>query len=126
MRVWSLYAVRKAVGSVANEQNLLKGKATRFTSGEVAVNAQKKSAEARKRNTAERKLIKERILERMQAADWDEVIDGVIARAKESDKGFEVLRDTVGEKPVEGIAVSGSINNPFADLTTEELKKLIE
>lgn len=100
--------------------------ATRFTSGKVAREMQLKSAAAKKRNNMERKLIKERILERMGANDWDEVIDGVIARAKSTDKGFEVLRDTVGEKPKEDISLTGNINNPMEGLTTEELKKLIE
>ena len=57
----------------------------------------KKSAQAR----AEKKLIKDRILERMGADDWDEYIDGIIARAKESKADAEFLRDTIGEKPVD-------------------------
>lgn len=35
------------------------------------------------------------------------------------------LRDLVGEKPAEQLAISGELNNPFKDLTTEELKALI-
>lgn len=77
-----------------------------ITSSEQAREMQKKAMEARKRNTAERKLIKERILERMGAEDWDEMIDQVIARAKESDKGFEVLRDTIGEKPTDKVEIT--------------------
>ena len=112
---------------MANTKNLKKGNpATQFTSGRVAVENQKKSVAARNRNKAERKLIQERILERMKQKDWDEMIDGVIERAKISDKGFEVLRDTIGEKPKDNIALSGNVNNPFAGLTTEELKKLID
>lgn len=111
---------------MANNENLKKGKATQFTSGEVAAKAQANSVIARKRNKEERKLIKERILERMNAKDWDEVIDAVIERAKATDKGFEVLRDTIGEKPKDDININGSVNNPFENLTTEELKKLID
>lgn len=112
---------------MANIKNLKKGNpATQFTSGQVAVEMQRKSAAAKKRNNLERKLIKERILERMGAKDWDELIDGVIERAKATDKGFEVLRDTIGEKPKEDISINGSVNNPFENLTTEELKKLID
>lgn len=89
---------------MANKKNLKRGNpATQFVSGCVAVENQKKSVQSRKRNAAERKLIKERILERMKASDWDEMIDGVIQRAKESDKGFETLRDTIGEKPVDNM-----------------------
>lgn len=39
-------------------------------------------------------------------------------------KAFEVLRDTIGEKPKEEIEVSGEVNNPYKNLTEEELKKL--
>lgn len=112
---------------MANNKNLKKGNpATQFTRGRVAVENQKKSVEARKRNTEARKLIKERILERMKANDWDEMIDGVIERAKTTDKGFEVLRDTIGEKPKDDITINGSVNNPFEGLSTKELKKLID
>ena len=33
--------------------------------------------------------------------------------------------DRAGFKPVDEVNISGEVNNPFADLTTEELKKLI-
>lgn len=81
--------------------------ATQF-SGQYAVECAKKSAEARKRKGIERKLIKEQLIEKMNASDWDEVIEGVIKRAKESDKGFEVLRDTLGEKPTETVDLNGT------------------
>ena len=68
---------------------------------------QKKSAAARKRNNKERKLIKERILERMGEDDWDQMIDGLIERSKDSVKDFEVLRDTIGEKPKDSLEVQG-------------------
>lgn len=88
--------------------NLKRGnKETQF-SGQYAVECAKKSAEARKRKGIERKLIKEQLIEKMKASDWDEVIDGVIKRAKESDKGFEVLRDTLGEKPTETVDLNGT------------------
>lgn len=81
---------------MANEQNLKPP-----FSPSVAREMQKRSAEKRKQNTAEKKLIKDRILERMQAEDWDEYIDGIIARAKESKADAEFLRDTIGEKPAD-------------------------
>ena len=110
---------------MANEQNLLRGNPETQFNSRTAVEAQKKSAEARKRNTAERKLIKERILERMKESDWEEMIDGVIERAKFTDKAFEVFRDTIGEKPKEDISINGNINNPFAGMSTDELRGLI-
>ena len=50
---------------------------------------------------------------------WKEAIKG-------NTKAFELLRDTIGEKPVEEIKHSGEINNPFKDLSTEELRQLIK
>jgi hypothetical protein len=85
---------------MANEQNLIpiqKGELTREEAKKRGSNGGKKSAQAR----AEKKLIKDRILERMGAQDWDEYIDGIIARAKESKADAEFLRDTIGEKPVD-------------------------
>lgn len=76
---------------------------------ERAKELQKKAVKKRKENREERKLIEQRILEKMGASDWDEVINGVIQRAKESDKGFEVLRDTIGEKPKERVDLNSDI-----------------
>lgn len=86
---------------MANEQNLKPP-----FSPSVAREMQKRSAEKRKQNTAEKKLIKDRILERMQAEDWDEYIDGIIARAKESKADAEFLRDTIGERPSDKVELS--------------------
>ena len=83
---------------MANEQNLMPP-----FSPSVAREMQKLSAKKRKENTAEKKLIKERILERMGEDDWDEYIDGIIARAKENKLDAEFLRDTIGQKPTEHI-----------------------
>lgn len=41
-------------------------------------------------------------------------------------KAAEYVRDTSGNKLKEAVQISGSLNNPFAGLSTEELKKLIE
>ena len=85
---------------MANEQNL-KGygfhERTASEQREIAQKGGKASGEARR----EKKLIKDRILERMNATDWDEYIDGIIERAKESKADAEFLRDTIGEKPAE-------------------------
>lgn len=40
-------------------------------------------------------------------------------------KAAEYVRDTIGQKPVENVNMSGEVNNPFAELTTEELKKMV-
>lgn len=39
-------------------------------------------------------------------------------------KAYEVIRDTIGEKPQENINLSGEVNNPYSSLSEEELRKL--
>ena len=100
---------------MANEQNLKpirKGELTKEEAKRRGANGGKKSAEIRK----ERKLIKERILERMSEKDWDEFIDGMIERAKMSKPDAELLRDTIGEKPTDKVAVE------IGDKTLERMK----
>lgn len=67
---------------------------------------QLKSAAKRSQNIKEKKLIRERILERMSETDWDECIDNFIDRAKKGDRAFELMRDTIGEKPVEQVNIT--------------------
>lgn len=106
---------------MANEQNLKRGNPdTQFVSGRVAVEAQLKSAKKRKENNAENRLIRERILERMGETDWDEYIDGIIQRAKESKADAEFLRDTIGEKPSDKVEVAN------LDEAKNELKELLD
>lgn len=102
-----------------NEQNLKpirKGELTKEEAKKRGSNGGKKSAEVRR----EQKLIRDRILERMGQDDWDKMIDGLIERAQESDKAFEILRDTIGQKPVEKVAVGAS------EEAKDELKELLE
>lgn len=53
----------------------------------------------------------------------------MLAQIKKAVKGdtkaAEFVRDSSGNKLKEGIELSGAVNNPFAGLSTEELKKLI-
>ena len=45
----------------------------------------------------------ELLIERTKSKDLEEMLDNLIERAKNTDKGFEVYRDTIGEKPTERI-----------------------
>lgn len=72
----------------------------------------------------EQKIFKQAIAERMGFDDFNEMVDNLIKRAKANDKSFEVLRDTMGQKPKEEINISGELNNPYSELTAEELRKL--
>jgi len=80
-----------------NEHNLR----PHFQSGDEAKEAGRaggiKSGEAKR----ERKIIREALLKKLNAATLDEIIDGVIDRAKLTDSGFSTFRDSIGEKPQE-------------------------
>lgn len=91
---------------MANEQNLKKGVATQFRTGEEQAKIARQGGIASGKARREQKLIKDRILERMGESDWDAMIDGLITRATESDKAFELLRDTIGQKPSDKIDLS--------------------
>lgn len=87
---------------MANEKNLKpiqKGELSNDELKKRQRNGGKKSAEVRREN----KLIKDRILERMGETDWDEFIDGIIQRAKDSKADAEFLRDTIGQKPIDKV-----------------------
>ncbi len=50
-----------------------------------------------------------------------------IQKAMKGDtRAAEYVRDTIGQKPSDNVVLNGQVNNPYAGLTTEELKKLIE
>ena len=91
---------------MARTDNLKRGNpATQFRTGreqvEIARQGGKRSGEVRREN----KLIKDRILERMGEGDWDLMIDKLIERATIDTKSFEVLRDTIGQKPKDQLEV---------------------
>lgn len=81
---------------MANEQNLIpQSERTKDEQREIARLGGIKSGEARR----EKKIFKEEILKRLNAKDFEEIIDNLIERAKSNDKSVEVLRDTMGQKP---------------------------
>lgn len=97
--------------------NLKKGKATQFGAhgDSTAKECQKKSTEAQ----AERRTLKEGLLlllnEQFQDKDGkttgkttqDAIIAGLVKRAVSGDtRAFEIIRDTIGEKPVETVNVN--------------------
>lgn len=53
----------------------------------------------------------------------------VVSMVKEAVKGntkaFELIRDTLGEKPSENVNLNNTITNPYSNLTEEELRKLV-
>lgn len=99
---------------MANEQNLKP-----IRDSKTARELQEKSVEKRKQNDKERKLLKELLIERTKYSDLEEMLDNVIKRAKRSDKGFEVYRDTIGEKPTEKVEAEVGITNMVVDIEDE-------
>lgn len=127
---------------MANEQNL-KPIRTKSEAREKGRKGGKKSGEVRAKNKTFKEIINkfldgqvsdERLKQQMVEfgfadtevsnkscavfALWREAIQG-------NTKAFELLRDTIGEKPQEKITVNGKINNPFSGLSTEELRKIL-
>lgn len=78
----------------------------RTPSTEEAREMQLKSAQKRSQNIKERKLIREVIEERLGGRDLEEIVDNLIARAKENSKDFETLQSAIGQKPIEKVMIS--------------------
>lgn len=96
---------------MANESNLKPIKDSKR-----ARELQEKSVEKRKQNDKERKLLKDLLIERTKSKDLEEMIDNVIKRAKNTDKGFEVYRDTIGEKPKDKVEADVGITSIRVDI----------
>lgn len=98
---------------MANEQYLKP-----IRDSEVARELQARSVKKRKENQLEKKIFKEELEKRLGVKDFEEIIDNLIVRAKKDDKSFEVLRDTMGQKPTDKIE---------ANFTYEDaLKKVVD
>ena len=83
-----------------NPQNL------RTPSTDEARDMQRKSARKRSQNTKERKVIREIIEKRLKVKDLNEIVDNLIARAKEDSKDFEVLQAAMGQKPIDKVVTA--------------------
>lgn len=92
---------------MANEQNLKP-----FKKGEVSSEVAKMNGsiggKAKAKKMREEKIFKKAIAERMGYDDFNEMIDNLIDRAKTFDKSFEVLRDTIGQKPSDKVELDNS------------------
>ena len=107
---------------MANETNL-KPIRTKSEARERGRKGGIKSGEVRR----ERKTLKEELIVLLQQGNTQEKISlALLEKAMNGDtKAYEIIRDTIGEKPKENIDVSGQINNPFTGMTTEELRKIV-
>lgn len=77
----------------------------------AGLTAAESSARGRKAGRAsgqarrETRRLKDAIIDHMTDDDLGEIIDGLIRRAKRSTRDFEVLRDTIGQKPKDSMTV---------------------
>lgn len=93
---------------MANNENLLKGKATQFKSGEEAARNGRKGGIASGIAKRENKVLEKTLKERLKVSDLNELIDNLIERAKQNDHSFETVRDLLGEKPKETIKLENN------------------
>ena len=91
---------------MANEQNLKPIK-----NSKVARELQQKSVIKRKENALNKLIFKEAIEELLTQDDFKEIVLNQIKRAKTFDKSFEVLRDTMGQKPTDKVELES--DKPF-------------
>lgn len=115
---------------MANEQNLIPNNLR--SPSEVRENGRKggiKSAETRRA----RKTMKETLLMMLAEGDTQNNITlALLDKALKGDtKAYEVIRDTVGEKPTDKIDVGNKDNKPFQNvdfshLSVEQIKELLK
>lgn len=78
---------------------------------ENARERQRASAEARKRNNAERKVMREIVLERVSAEDRAAICDALKEKAKTADKdAIKLLLQLMGEMPDEKMNIGMTLN----------------
>ena len=120
----------REVRVMANEQNLIPN--SQRTPSERRENARKAgiaSGEARRA----RKTLKETLLMMLEEGDTQNNITlALLDKALKGDtKAYEVIRDTIGEKPVDKLDVGNKDNVPFqsvdlSHLSTEQIKELLK
>ena len=72
---------------------------------ETALKANQKSIESKRKYRPLREIAKEKLDEET----WNEILASMIEKARRGDpKAFELLRDTIGEKPSDKLELAGS------------------
>lgn len=108
-------------------ENLKKGKATQFKSGERAARCGRKGGKASGEAKRLLKTFKELDDETTTNEERQKMLERLKLMAMKGNvKAFETYRDTVGLKPKENVEVSGELRNPFAGLSDEVLEKLAD
>lgn len=111
---------------MANEQNLTMAGKNRGLTREEAQKIGSLGGKASAKKRAERKTLREELLLLLSEGDTQKKISvALLKKAEKGDtKAYEVMRDTIGEKVKENINVTGELNNPFAGMSLEELRKI--
>lgn len=135
---------------MANEENLLKGKATQFKSGEKAAESGRKGGHASGKAKRQKKLFKEMLAELMQlpvdekkprdfskSKNLNEAVTSgktceqmaalaLLNKIKKGDtKAIELYLAIIGEKPAELTEVKVTDNRPVESMTYEEAMELL-
>ena len=91
----------------------------------------KKGGIASGKTRKEKKLLKDELAIIMENVNKDgktyqELISTALVKEalKGNTKAYEIIRDTMGQKPKEEINLYGEVNNPYSELSVEELRKL--
>ena len=104
-------------GKAKREENLKKGKATRFKAGEEQAKIARKGAEASAKKRKEKKLLKD-CFDELLSREWENkngqkstgaeaITLTMFKKALAGDpKAFEIVRDTAGQKPVERVMLA--------------------
>jgi hypothetical protein len=87
----------------------------------------KMGADASNKKQKEKKLLKDTLLALLETNDGqDQICTALFGRARRGDiRAFEVIRDTVGQKPIDKTELTGANGGPirYEDLSDEEIDK---
>ena len=112
---------------MANEQNLKPRKnLSKEEAKKLGSKGGKKSVEVRREKKILRELLEEALETKTKTGNrYVDITNALIQEAERGNvKAYETIRDTLGQKPKENVNISGEVNNPFAGMTTEELRKI--
>ena len=125
--LWCLHCCPQIKGGDSMDKrkgNYKNGKATQYRTG----------SEAAKRNgrkggikSGESRNLKSMLLKAMDSGGYEKMVEVAMREMEAGNSKFwELIRDTIGEKPTDSVSISENSSNPLSGLTTEELKKLVK
>ena len=109
---------------MANTENLMTPQElnARLTPEERSANASKAGIAS-----GEARNLKSMLLKAMRNGGYEEMTEVAMREMKAGNAKFwELIRDTIGEKPTESVSVNANVQNPFSGFSTDELKQMID